>query len=395
MPILSTVVLTNKGEARKANLTLPDGILTLEILQKYNKKKDAPECVAEYEYHNKNISLFGYTKGKKGTENKTEWIEPYSSLKLYGEVIVIQSLDEWSDPIPMTVDQWNYFYQDSQVDEELDKELKEDKDEDKDEDKYDKDEDKDEDKDDKDEDKDEEKDDKDEDKDEDEDGDEKDIKELLIEELEEEEKEEKEKIPIIKKKKPIIYKLDPNVWKEELTLDAQPETEVLRMICISNLSFIEEYFPGESRLLENAIYEASYQHAKKQYIPVHWKVPTYKEIYRQIARSVICNLHPQSPVKNNRLLKRVQDGEFTLCSIPFMSSYELFPENWFVLKDKLLQREQKILEGNKSRATDQFKCRRCQKKECTYYELQTRSADEPMTIFITCLNCGKEWRQGG
>jgi transcription elongation factor S-II len=89
------------------------------------------------------------------------------------------------------------------------------------------------------------------------------------------------------------------------------------------------------------------------------------------------------------------EGEFELSAIPFMSSYEMYPEKWFELKDKLMQREQKILEGNKSRATDQFKCRRCGKRECTYYELQTRSADEPMTIFIMCLNCGKEWRQGG
>ena len=94
-------------------------------------------------------------------------------------------------------------------------------------------------------------------------------------------------------------------------------------------------------------------------------------------------------------MKRVLDGEFKLYEIASMTSYEMFPEKWFELKDKLLQREQKILEGNKSRATDQFKCRRCGKRECTYYELQTRSADEPMTIFVTCLNCGKEWRNGG
>jgi transcription elongation factor S-II len=55
--------------------------------------------------------------------------------------------------------------------------------------------------------------------------------------------------------------------------------------------------------------------------------------------------------------------------------------------------EQKLLEGNKGSATDRFKCNRCGKRECTYYEMQTRSADEPMTIFVNCLNCGKRWRQ--
>jgi transcription elongation factor S-II len=118
-------------------------------------------------------------------------------------------------------------------------------------------------------------------------------------------------------------------------------------------------------------------------------------MYRQILSSVLSNIHPDSPVKNPRLLNRVIEGEFKLEEIPYMTSYDMFPEKWFELKDKLLQREQKILEGNKSRATDQFKCRRCGKRECTYYELQTRSADEPMTIFVTCLNCGKEWRNGG
>ena len=147
--------------------------------------------------------------------------------------------------------------------------------------------------------------------------------------------------------------------------------------------------------MERAIFDAACQNAQKQYITRNWKVPGFVELYQQTMRTVFSNLHPQSPVQNTRLLLRVKEGEFPLHAIPFMSTYEMFPERWFALKDKLLQREQKILEGNKSRATDQFKCRRCQKSECTYYELQTRSADEPMTIFITCLNCGKEWRQGG
>jgi transcription elongation factor S-II len=76
-----------------------------------------------------------------------------------------------------------------------------------------------------------------------------------------------------------------------------------------------------------------------------------------------------------------------------MNYGELYPENWQHLMEQQMKRETKLLEGNKDMATDQFKCGRCYKRQCTYYEMQTRSADEPMTIFIRCLNCGKQWRQ--
>jgi len=39
-----------------------------------------------------------------------------------------------------------------------------------------------------------------------------------------------------------------------------------------------------------------------------------------------------------------------------------------------------------------FTCRRCKSKKTTYYQLQTRSADEPMTTYVSCLNCGKNWK---
>ena len=40
-----------------------------------------------------------------------------------------------------------------------------------------------------------------------------------------------------------------------------------------------------------------------------------------------------------------------------------------------------------------FTCGKCKSQNTTYYEMQTRSADEPMTAFITCLKCGKRWKQ--
>jgi transcription elongation factor S-II len=39
-----------------------------------------------------------------------------------------------------------------------------------------------------------------------------------------------------------------------------------------------------------------------------------------------------------------------------------------------------------------FSCRKCHNRNTTYYQMQTRGADEPMTNFITCLDCGNNWK---
>lgn len=39
-----------------------------------------------------------------------------------------------------------------------------------------------------------------------------------------------------------------------------------------------------------------------------------------------------------------------------------------------------------------LKCGKCKKHTVTYYEMQTRSADEPMTVFCTCWSCGHKWK---
>ena len=40
----------------------------------------------------------------------------------------------------------------------------------------------------------------------------------------------------------------------------------------------------------------------------------------------------------------------------------------------------------------QFQCGRCKGRKCTYYQKQTRSADEPMTTFVQCTICGNRWK---
>ena len=39
-----------------------------------------------------------------------------------------------------------------------------------------------------------------------------------------------------------------------------------------------------------------------------------------------------------------------------------------------------------------FKCPKCKSKKTTYYSIQLRSSDEPMTNFITCVSCKNRWK---
>lgn len=78
---------------------------------------------------------------------------------------------------------------------------------------------------------------------------------------------------------------------------------------------------------------------------------------------------------------------------------DLTPEDMASDKRKLMNnkiKEKALFECERGLApkasTDQFKCGRCGQRKCTYYQLQTRSADEPMTTFVTCVNCNNHWK---
>jgi transcription elongation factor S-II len=111
------------------------------------------------------------------------------------------------------------------------------------------------------------------------------------------------------------------------------------------------------------------------------------------AKHISSNFSKDSYVGNKELFERFKNKEISFADIAKMDIYELLPSRWKEQFENQQVREKRQLEGNRSMATDIFLCTKCWKRECTYYEMQTRSADEPMTIFITCLNCGKHWRQ--
>ena len=145
--------------------------------------------------------------------------------------------------------------------------------------------------------------------------------------------------------------------------------------------------------LEQGIFNHCIEEAKRRHVYCVWDNPEFQVLYDIVSRRTLANIDSSSYVHNERLVQRLRDNEFKPHDIPFMSYSELYPEKWGNMIEKAIKREAKMLEVDKSAATDMFRCSKCGKRECTYYEMQTRSADEPMTQFIRCLNCGKQWRQ--
>lgn len=74
-----------------------------------------------------------------------------------------------------------------------------------------------------------------------------------------------------------------------------------------------------------------------------------------------------------------------------ISRDKLFPDVWHASTSAYTQRLQSAYESRKVAKTTQYVCPKCKHRECDFYEMQCRSADESMTLFIQCLHCSYSW----
>ena len=146
------------------------------------------------------------------------------------------------------------------------------------------------------------------------------------------------------------------------------------------------------RNIEIGIYNACVENALRGTIERRWTCATFTMVYRNRARAVYANLLPTSYVGNTRLITRLARREFLPHQLAFMSPLELCPERWQDILDEKRRLEELRSEIEKQQYTTIFYCRKCHQRKTTYYQLQTRSADEPMTVFITCQVCQNKWR---
>ncbi len=411
MQVLVTTLITLRGEIRRAQLKLSeDQTLNIETLKTYFRKKSEPTIIGTYFMNLPSptgtlIHIIGYKEGKTGTENKYVFPAPFDKTVLFGDVVLVASEganSSWTNPIVFLPTVWeDYVKSTKQVkappanaiinplvpkviedDEVLSEaaseagsveelgEVEED---------------------------------------ESEHGSDSETSDLEVEDEEEE-----APPPVRRKKKPTPSQLLSGYQQQNILLMAEADNELKiesiglidlekdnsieenkgRLDCYKRFTFLIEHGVPEEKIwdLEKHILIATLEEAKRKHIFAHWANKLFEEIFIQRQRRLFSNLHPESPVGNVGLFERVTTNDITMAELAYFTDIELFPENWTKLQELMLIREQKWLEGNTSMKTDKFRCSRCGKSECSYYEMQTRSADEPMTIFITCLNCNKRWR---
>ena len=118
--------------------------------------------------------------------------------------------------------------------------------------------------------------------------------------------------------------------------------------------------------------------------------------YQTKARSLIFNLKD----KGNVLLREsLLDGSLDPKRAVCLDTKELASEAKKNMREKTmennLQARRTDWEQEQAKNSNKegfFKCHKCGSKKTNFFQMQTRGADEPMTNFVNCLNCGKRWK---
>lgn len=368
------VILQPKGTSRNAvippNTTTHSPAIVASIL----RRATVPELIGKYKWKDMVVYLYGYKTGKAGTENKHELPPPHDMVLLFGDAVMIAVKQNVLVSFSAT-DYTNFYNETLGGFEELGSEDSAASEDDED---------------------DEEEDEEEEEEEEEAEDAEEEEEAVVIDEEEEEVAPRPAKIPKLKRNAKKIQswyflpELVPEAYDEPQIANDVVARKAVRLIIARRLQSLSE---ADRIDLERGIFNVALEEGKRRSVRRVWDNPEFQTVYDIVSRRTLSNLDGGSYIGNARLMERLRDGEFRPHDVACMTYSDLSPEKWGNLIEMSIKREAKMLEVDKSMATDMFRCSRCGKRQCTYYEMQTRSADEPMTQFIRCLNCGKQWRQ--
>ena len=121
-----------------------------------------------------------------------------------------------------------------------------------------------------------------------------------------------------------------------------------------------------------------------------WDNHKYSNIYKHKFLQLQYNL------RNSPVLKGwIVDKKIKTRDVIDMKPDDLWPDGPYAQsrEKRIIRDMRKAYLANEAKNQEGFfTCARCKSKKTSYYQLQTRSADEPMTTFVTCHQCDKNWK---
>jgi len=143
------------------------------------------------------------------------------------------------------------------------------------------------------------------------------------------------------------------------------------------------------------IEKSIYNYASKKCIDKNIEPNISNEIFLRIyvnkLMSLYNNLDKKSYIKNDSFYDELMNEKINLDQIAFLSPQEMNKKHWQKYIDKQSAVDEFLYSRSAGIRTQEYKCGRCKEHNCSYYQLQVRCSDEPMTTFINCLNCGNSW----
>lgn len=187
--------------------------------------------------------------------------------------------------------------------------------------------------------------------------------------------------------------IDLESYGDMLVLEKKGKLTDLNEIRNASVKILYKIISDKSKckLIEQGAYNYCVDMASTTDIIPRWDNKIFKSMYGNKIRSLYTNLSSKSYVGNVAFVEKFNQGELEPYDLAFMKPYDIFPEKWEKIREEEYRRNKLLYLTKDVAMTDEYKCRRCKKRETTYFELQIRSADEPATLFITCVNCGMRW----
>lgn len=150
-------------------------------------------------------------------------------------------------------------------------------------------------------------------------------------------------------------------------------------------STLSKYFElNHCKKIEQGIYNYTKQYCKCNSINLDLATVIYQDKLNDIVYNI-----DQSNATIKKIVRDIKRNEYNPYNLAFLKPEELDANKW----EKILSRKQTTEYTLNNLPTVEWKpCKKCKNNQYYYYQLQTRSADEPMTIFYQCKICNLEYK---